>query len=125
MSNEIFPTLPGTKIDVRRTVTWSTKVMKARSGREQRISYQEVPIYEYELTIEVLRQGTINGKDYNELKLLVDFYNARKGAFDNFQFKDPYDNALRTVRFKDDKLDTARIMSNLWEAKKVSLIEVI
>lgn len=124
MSTQTFPTLPGTKINVIRTPRWSTKIHTSASGREQRVRFYDAPLYDFELTIEVLRQGVINGKTYAEAKTLVDFYNAMGGAWDSFYYVDPYDGTTRTVRFAEDKLPISRLMLNLWEATKVKLSEV-
>lgn len=125
MSSATFPTFPGTKVDIVRTPRWSTKILTSASGREQRVAFFDAPLYEYELSIEVLRQGNVNSsKTWTELSTLVDFYNARKGAFDTFYFVDPADGTTRTVRFAEDKLPTQRLMITLWQATKVKLVEV-
>jgi len=124
MSSAIFPTFPGTKVDVVRTPRWSTKIMTSASGREQRVAFYDNPLYEYELSIEVLRQGQIYSKSWTELATLVDFYNARKGAFDTFLFYDPADGIQRTVRFAEDKLTTQRLLITLWQVTKIKLVEV-
>lgn len=119
-----FPTLPGTKMTVTRTPRWATKVHTAKSGREQRVGSFDAPLYDFEVAIEVLRQGQINGKTYAEATTLVDFYNARKGALESFDFTDPLDGTVRRVRFAEDKLPMNRLMVNLWEATKIKLMEV-
>lgn len=124
MSTATFPTLPGCKIEVTRTPTWSTKVLTSPARREQRVAFDDTVLYEFELSIEVMRQGTIGTVPFTELDTLVDFYNARQGAFDPFLFTDPADGTQRLVRFAEDKLPTKRLMLSLWECTKVRLLEV-
>lgn len=124
MATATFPTFPGTKMLVTRTPQWNTKVHKSPSGREQRVGYYDAPLYDFELAIEVLRQGNINGKTYAEATALADFYNARKGALQAFNFVDPLDGTTRLVRFAEDKLPMNRLMISLWECTKVKLVEV-
>lgn len=123
MSNAFFPTLPGTKMEVKRRPRWKTTVHTSRSGREQRIGWWNTTLYEFELHIEVLRQGSPYGSNV-EAATLSDFYNARQGAFDTFFFTDPLDGTTRTVRFKEDQLEFERIVKGVWRVAKVLLVEV-
>lgn len=124
MATATFPTLPGTKMEVTRTVLWNTKIHKSPSGREQRVGYYSAPLHEFELNIEVMRQGTFAGQAFTEARTLADFYNARKGSLEAFNFTDPLDGTVRLVRFAEDKLPMKRLMLNLWDATKVKLVEV-
>lgn len=123
MSSVFFPTLPGTKMEVTRTPEWSTKVHRAASGAEQRVGYYSSPLYEFKLSIEVLREG-FGGGVTAEASTLSNFFNARQGSLDTFFFVDPLDGTTRTVRFAEDKLEMERPFSKLWAAKSVKLREV-
>lgn len=126
MSSATFPTIPGATIIVKRTSHWSTKVQKATSGKELRSSWQSRPIYEFQVTFEFLRQGVRPGDGtYAEAATLVDFYNARKGAWDTFFFTDPHDGTTRTVRFLDDHLELERFTAYHWKSQGIKMIEVI
>ncbi len=124
MSGSVFPKPIGTRIEVKRSPVWSTKTMRALSGREQRIGWYNAPLYEYEMKIEFLRQGIINGKAYAEAKTIVDFFNAMQGSFDDFWLDDPFDGTQHKVRFKNDRIDVERFLSNFWEIKTLNFVEV-
>lgn len=123
MSSVYFPTLPGTKMEVSRRPQWKTTVHTSRSGKEQRIGWWTSPLYEFELHIEVLRQGAPYGSNV-EAATLTDFFNARQGSLDTFWFVDPLDGTTRTVRFKEDKLDFERVVKGVWKCPKITLLEV-
>lgn len=82
MSNYQFPTLPGVTWKTTWTPTFRTKVQSAVSGKEYRASLMANPIYNLTLSFEFLRGGT-----KQELKQLVGFFLARRGAFDNFLYR--------------------------------------
>lgn len=126
MSAVPFPTLAGAQITVRRNPKWSTKIQKANSGKELRTSWQSRPIYEFTVTFEFLRQGNQPGAGvFSEAATLVDFYNARRGAWDTFLFTDPHDGTVRTVRFADDHLELERFTAYHWKSTGIKLVEVI
>lgn len=126
MSSATFPTIAGATITVKRTPRWSTKVQKATSGKELRSAWQSRPIYEFQVTFEFLRQGVRPGDGtYTEAATLIDFYNARKGAWDTFFYTDPHDGTTRTVRFLDDALELERFTAYHWKSQGIKMIEVI
>lgn len=90
MSNAVFPILPGLKLELSKTPTWSTRAKQSLSGREVRASYWSYPTIKYELSYEVLRTYTAT----SELAEIIGFFNARKGSFDSFLYNDPQDNAV-------------------------------
>jgi uncharacterized protein (TIGR02217 family) len=96
MGNAVFPTLPGLKIEVSRTPTWNTTVKKAVAGNEFRFANQLYPIYEFELSVEFLRDFR---SSVDELRTLEGFFNARAGSFDSFLWTDPDDNAVTLQSF--------------------------
>ena len=87
MSNAVYPSLPGLAWDRRRTPQWRTGIQTAVSGKETRAAYWQYPLYKWELTYEFLRADAVHA----ELQTLLGFFNARKGAFDDFLFLDPRD----------------------------------
>lgn len=91
MSNAIFPILPGLKWDQAKTALFSTIIQVATSGREYRIPLYVYPLYEFDLSYEILRDNTAQ----NELKTLVGFYLQRQGAYDDFLYIDPSDNYIQ------------------------------
>jgi uncharacterized protein (TIGR02217 family) len=94
MSQAVFPGMPGIKWGSVKSPMWSTKVVRSTSGREQRAAFYSSPLYKISLSYEVLRSG-----DLDELQTMVGFFNARKGAFENFLWQDPEDNAVTLQGF--------------------------
>lgn len=85
MSDVLFPDLR-IGYDLTRKPMFNTKIMTSVNGREQRASYQAVPKYEFSLTLPGLQERK------GELQAIEDFFIARRGAFDSFLFKMPWDN---------------------------------
>lgn len=90
MSNEIFPSLPGLKWNQGKTPVFSTLIQVAASGRESRIPLYVYPLYEFDLSYELLRDDTA----HNELKNLAGFYLHMGGANNDFLYLDPSDNYI-------------------------------
>lgn len=90
MSQAIFPTLPSLAWSSFKRPTFSTRISKRTSGREVRASNYAYPLYEFELTYEVLRADTA----YQELQQLMGFFLQRQGQFDRFLFMDPTDSVI-------------------------------
>ena len=90
MGNEIFPTLAGLKWDQKKTPIFSTLMQRSTSKKETRLSLFVYPLYQYDLSYEILRDDILN----NELKTIMGFYLARQGAFDSFLYLDPSDNTV-------------------------------
>ena len=85
MSDVLFPDLI-IGYDLTRKPMFNTKIMTSVNGRELRASYQAVPKYEFSLTLPGLQERK------GELQAIEDFFIARRGAFDSFLFKMPWDN---------------------------------
>lgn len=90
MSNAVYPTLPGLMWPFRRTPVWKTTIDTTPSGREWRSTAMVAPRYRYGLQYEFLR----NEAAYAEFQALFGFFNARRGSFDNFLFRDPQDGVV-------------------------------
>lgn len=95
MSNAVFPTLPGLTFNVVRTPMFSTMTQRALSGREIRGTYQNFPLYQFDLAFEFLRDMAATP----ELDTLIGFYLARQGSFDSFRFNDLSDNSVTDMQF--------------------------
>jgi hypothetical protein len=122
MSDLLFPLdLPGVDIKIERTPIYSTAVLEAQSGKEQRASWWSAPRYKYVVQVNFMRS---NGPDGDEGYRLIDFLDQHAGRFDSFLLDDPYDGVQRRVRFDDDALLTARVLDGVWEALKIALISV-
>ena len=89
MSDVLFPDLR-IGYDLTRKPMFNTKIMTSVNGRELRASYQAVPKYEFSLTLPGLQERK------GELQAIEDFFVARRGAFDSFLFKMPWDDGTTT-----------------------------
>ena len=84
MSDVLFPDLR-IGYDLTRKPMFNTKIMTSVNGRELRASYQAVPKYEFSLTLPGLQERK------GELQAIEEFFIDRRGAFDSFLFKMPWD----------------------------------
>lgn len=89
----IFPTLPGLDIAIHRQPEWQTSIKEAWSGVETTIAQRPWPRWRYTLSFEVLRDSA------GEVAALAGFYNAQRGSFSTFLFKDPDYNAVTDQQF--------------------------
>lgn len=87
MSNELFPTLRGRDIQIRRRPAWATSVRTAASGREYRAGTWQVPKGGLVLSYEFLRSG---GSD-QELEQIEGFFHRHRGQLFSFLFLDDDD----------------------------------
>lgn len=117
----IFPDLPGVKIEATYRPEFSTLIRRSTAGNEYRVAQRSAPKWRIALAFEFLRAGA-----ESELQTLVNFFLARKGTFEAFEFTHP-DNAITgqgvtlTVRFVNDAQDFERFLDDLWSARKVEL----
>jgi hypothetical protein len=107
-------------ITCHRRPIFSTGIQTSASGKELRASWWSTPRYEYDLTFEVLREDSV----YTEVSTLLAFILARLGAYDPFNFTDPYDGTTVLCRFKQDAFDFARIVDKKWELRTLTLISL-
>jgi uncharacterized protein (TIGR02217 family) len=87
MSNAIFPSLPGLAWGIQKRALWATARSDSSSGRQYTLGKRLYPLWAFRLPFEVLRQSTA----YPELATLLGFFNARRGSYDDFLYKDPQD----------------------------------
>lgn len=95
MSSQIYPTLPGMEMDMTRRPVWKTSIKESVSGLEVRASYMAYPAWEYTLQYDFLRSAVA----FSELQTLVGFFNQMRGAFDDFLWSVPEDNAVTNYQF--------------------------
>lgn len=98
MSTVVFPSLTGQGWSVTRTEIWQTRKQQAISGKRTQIADWSVPLHQWELTFEFLRQAGSNmqasnfmGQTFAEFAQLSAFFNLRSGGFDSFLYQDPDD----------------------------------
>ena len=128
MSSYKFPlSLPGIDIAIsRRGPIYATQIQTTSSGKEQRASWQAVPRYEYDLKINVLREGVPAPAPFqalDEVTAVLGFGDDHRGAWDSFLIDDPLDGTERRVRFVEDSFTVVKIAEDLWETS-FSLVTV-
>jgi hypothetical protein len=90
-----FPALPGLSWSVHKRPSFSTRVASHVSGREVRLPFYAVTLYEFELTIEGMdSSGAYPGLRVNSLQSLMGLYIKCQGQFGTFLYTDPTDNAV-------------------------------
>lgn len=94
MSNAVFPSLIGLGWSVFRTSMWSTLRQQSASGKRMALGLWSSPIYQWDLSFDVLRSGLIMGVTYTEQQQVLGFYNARQGRLDTFLYTDADDNSV-------------------------------
>jgi uncharacterized protein (TIGR02217 family) len=88
--SDIYPFLPGQSFLVSKRPQWSTKIATAASGRERRRKIWSYPRWSFEVSYEVLRDTPAN----DELHILLAFFNAHAGMYQEFFFLDADDNTV-------------------------------
>lgn len=92
MSALILPTLPGVKIDVKRTPMYSTQIQQSTSGMELRSAFWTYPRYKITLSFEFLRSASYTRATMNEWETLIGFFARMAGNYDTFYFQMPDDS---------------------------------
>lgn len=96
MSNLVYPDqVRGLTYNVVKTPEFFTLVQDAPNQYTTRIVQSQNPIWHWELIYNYLYDMDNNllaGESYSDLKILMGFYLARQGQFDDFLFWDPKDN---------------------------------
>lgn len=93
----VFPTFNGLSYNVvRRPLAGSTDVQVHSSGREVRIGHWVQPLYEWDLTFNVLHdfKQWPSSVVQSELKRLQGFFLAVRASLIGFWFQDPDDNVV-------------------------------
>ncbi len=91
----VFPVLPGQYPTVKKTPQWSTNVKRASSGRERRTGLWSYPLWNFELSYEVIRhRPTIE-----ELAVMWEFFNVAQGKLATFLLVDMSANQVTGQQF--------------------------
>ena len=118
-----FPELSGRGWSVRYKPQFTTASAEHVSGRASRFARMSAPLYEIEITFDVLRMDA----PYTELGILVGFIAGRFGQDLPFTFPVPAElgvGAALTCRFVDDAEDLEEFMNRLWRTQSLNLRSV-
>ncbi|HEY5046930.1 MAG TPA: DUF2460 domain-containing protein [Rhizomicrobium sp.] len=95
MSYPLYPpNLPGLGYSLVRRPKHCVSVQTHQSGGEVRLSYWSTPLWEWDLTYELLRDGFRNGAAYDELKQIEGLFLASVGNLNGFKFEDGDDRQV-------------------------------
>jgi hypothetical protein len=86
--------LPGLAYSKIRRPKHNVSVQTHQSGGEVRMSYWSEPLWEWDLTYEVLRDGFRMGRAWDELKQIEGLFLAVTGSLTGFQFHDDDDHRV-------------------------------
>ncbi len=119
-----FPTLAGQGWSVHYRPLFATGVADHASGRTSRFARLSAPVFEIEITFDLLRMAA----PYTELQSLLGFVEARYGQNEPFTFPVPADiqamlgfGGALTCRFADDQEDFEEFMSQLLRMQSLKL----
>ncbi len=90
----IFPTLQGLTWNVSRIPKGSTALQDHTSGRSSRFGYWANPMYEWDLTYDLLRDFPWLPGINSEMRRLQGFFLAMQGKRTGFLYRDPDDNQV-------------------------------
>ena len=85
-----FPTLSGIRWDVKKRPRFNTIVQRTASGKEIRSALMSYPLWEFELSYDVLRADSVN----HELQTLMGFFEQMLGSCTAFNYTDPTDYSV-------------------------------
>jgi uncharacterized protein (TIGR02217 family) len=88
----VLPYLPGQAIALSKGPKWSTEVVRTASGRERRTAFWPYPLWQFELSYEVVRHRPTQA----ELFALWEFFNVMRGQYLPFLFVDATDCQVPT-----------------------------
>ena len=86
-----FPTFPGQSFPLVRVPMWQTRIGAARSGKVTTMADWTWPNYSWILTHNVLRQDTVNGTSWTEVRDLFAFFTRCVGQKSTFLYQDQDD----------------------------------
>lgn len=62
---------------------------------------------------------------WDTISAIIDFYDARKGPYEAFNWTPFGDSTAKSVRFKENSLSVNRVGKAIWAECEVSLVEVL
>ena len=95
MTNLVYPQLIGLGYNFVKRPIWGTSIATSATGAEVRTGFYPYPIWEFELTYEILNDAqTEQSSTASDLKTLMGFYLQTQGQLLPFCFQDPDDNTV-------------------------------
>lgn len=126
----VLPNLNG--FDVKKTPTYDSLVAQSVSGREVSSPRQAYPLWEFDLTYEILRDPTQNQNPYlqyagqTEFQSILDMFLACSGQFGRFFYNDLSDNSrLGQAIGIGDAATTSFRLVRTWGSGSLSFAEPI
>lgn len=99
MSNAVLPVTAGFKLEAEKIAIWDgVEISRSQSMDETAVLCQSYPLYEINLSVEVLREAFL-GTSLNEARALLGFFNLRSGSYDSFLYSDPEDYTVTDQTF--------------------------
>lgn len=140
MSNNVFPTnLTAIDFEVEMTPRYFTKVLRARSGKEVRLSWRASALWDFKLKMTVRDRiaAPAPWAAYSESGIVLKFLDDHKGEWDSFLFNSPYQGGTTIavpssaypgsqvrVRFDADSLKLKRSANGWWLIDSFALHQV-
>lgn len=87
---DVFPVLPGRRMESNKTPMFSSGMKQLASGREVRTAYWSGPRWKFDLSYEFIR----NRVSQPELTKIWGFFASQLGKYGAFFYQDPYDNTV-------------------------------
>lgn len=118
-----FPDLKGQGWSIHYRPTFATHVAEHVSGRQSRSAEMSTPLWEIELTFDLLRMD----RGSNDLQNIIAFYGEMQGQHGAFLFTvDPALDigASLVCRFEEDQADLEEFASRLWTLQSLKLRSV-
>lgn len=93
----IFPSLPGLSWSTFKAPEFKTRVQTSVSKRELRLVFAPLPVWNFTLKFEFLRDKNDTrqsnwGTNLDELRTLMGFFLSQQGSFQTFLYDDPTDD---------------------------------
>ena len=127
MSAAVFPSNLQGQIQELWGSEYTTRVLKAVSGKEVRASWRSSSRRRFKVTFNFLRDNAncpAPNASYTEVGLLKAFFDTHKGSWDSFSITDPIAGTAVTVRLVEDTISFSRIVAHVW-ASEFDVVEVL
>lgn len=94
MGNLFFPVLRGLTWKGKKQIGFATLPIDSQGGRDEQFAQWIYPVWRWDLDYSFVKQGRIGEDLAPGLNQLLAFFNAMGGGFEDFIYRDPYDNQV-------------------------------